>query len=50
MIMLYYNSIELREVSNIIGSEFDCVKVLILGQVLQFITIEVVRVQFNLYI
>ena len=50
MKILYYNSIELREVSNIIGSEFDCVKVGILGQMLQLITIEVVSVQFNLYV
>jgi hypothetical protein len=47
---LYYNSIELREVSNIIGSEFDCVKVIILGQVLQLFTVQLVSVQFNLYI
>lgn len=44
-----YDSFELGKVGHIIAGEFDGVQVLVLGQVLQFISTKVVGIQLNLY-
>ena len=49
MSYLAYNCIKLGEVSDIIACELDGVKVCILAQVLQLVSIKIVSIQFDLY-